>query len=154
MVLTYGVVAEYGAGAPRRRPSVASSPSRNRARSVPSKASTESSASSHSLVSTGSTSFRMAIVHPRPGWSPSPLRALPADLSSRSFHQPTAGTSLDLSTPPAPGRTQSPLPGDARPAGPAPPPRHGFRLGGSDHRGAGGAGRHRHAAGPPARPGG
>src|ERR687894_809626 len=53
MVLTYGVVAEYGAGAPRLRPSAASSPSRNRARSVPSKASTDSSASSHSLVSTG-----------------------------------------------------------------------------------------------------
>src|SRR5215212_1156947 len=98
MVFRYGVVAEYGAGAPRRRPSVASSPSRNRARSVPSKASTEPSASSHSLVSTGSTSFSMAIRPSTQAGAPAPPATFRPVLGPRSFHQPRPRTSLDLPT--------------------------------------------------------
>src|SRR5215213_7578594 len=57
MVFRYGVFAEYGTGTPLRRPSPISSSSRNPARSAPSNSMTESNASRHSLVSTGSASL-------------------------------------------------------------------------------------------------
>ena len=74
IVFRYGVFAEYGTGAPLRRASLISSSSRNPARSAPSNSSTESNASRHSLVSTGSSvshthrSF-VACLWPSPGQS-------------------------------------------------------------------------------------
>jgi hypothetical protein len=57
----YGVVALYGTGAPLRRASSITSSSRKDARSAPSNAITESSASNHSRVSAGSRSSSMGI---------------------------------------------------------------------------------------------
>src|SRR5215217_2240906 len=51
MVFRYGVVAEYGTGAPLRRASETSASRRKPARSPPSNSNTESRASSHSRVS-------------------------------------------------------------------------------------------------------
>ena len=62
IVFRYGVFAEYGTGTPLRRASPISSSSRNAARSAPSNSMTESNASRHSLVSTGSRSLRMGFV--------------------------------------------------------------------------------------------
>src|SRR5215471_21524696 len=64
MVFRYGVFAEYGTGAPLRRASPISSSNRKYARSGPSKSSTASRESSHSLVSAGSRSLGICTVLP------------------------------------------------------------------------------------------
>ena len=57
IVFRYGLLAEYGTGAPLRRASSISSSSRKYARSGPSNSSTASRESSHSRVSAGSRSL-------------------------------------------------------------------------------------------------
>src|SRR3954447_17777013 len=68
IVFRYGVFAEYGTGTPFRRATPSSSSNKNSARSAPLNSMTESNASRHSLVSTGSRSLRMGS-SPLPGQS-------------------------------------------------------------------------------------